>query len=484
MGDPSVREVVRGGRTVRRVRRCRAGPCPRGTPGSRRRRSRCARRRPRRSRAGARPRRSRRRRRRTARRPSVSASATARVPPANASNSKTPIGPFQNTVLASDSASANALPGVRADVEAELVGRDRVGRDDGRRSASAVNSGATTMSVGQQDLHARTPRPAGGSSRQVSSWSSSSRLLPTSWPWALRKVNTMPPPISSRVGLAEQVVDDAELVGDLGAAEHHDVGPLGVLGEPAQHRRSRSATRPPMACGSRCATSYTEACLRCTTPKPSLTNTSASAASWSAKAPRTASSLLVSPSLNRTFSSTATWPSPSAVDGRPGASRRRCPRRTRRRRRAARRAGPRPAPGSTAGPGRPSGRPRCAVTTTRAPASASSLDGRHAGPDPAVVGDPAVLERDVEVGADQDALAAQVAQRSSSVASSGSEALADVRDQVGEAVGVAPLVVVPADDLDLVADHLGQARVEDARVRVGDDVGGHDRVLGVLQDSP
>ena len=27
----------------------------------------------------------------------------------------------------------------------------------------------------------------------------------------------------------------AELVGDLRAAEHDDVGPLGVLGEPAQH---------------------------------------------------------------------------------------------------------------------------------------------------------------------------------------------------------------------------------------------------------
>ena len=30
------------------------------------------------------------------------------------------------------------------------------------------------------------------------------------------------------VDRAEQVVDDAELVGDLGAAEHDDVGPLGV----------------------------------------------------------------------------------------------------------------------------------------------------------------------------------------------------------------------------------------------------------------
>ena len=45
----------------------------------------------------------------------------------------------------------------------------------------------------------------------------------------------MPPPISSVSALAEQVVDHAELVGDLRAAEHDDVGPLGLVGEPAQH---------------------------------------------------------------------------------------------------------------------------------------------------------------------------------------------------------------------------------------------------------
>ncbi|MPM30687.1 hypothetical protein SDC9_77237 [bioreactor metagenome] len=60
-----------------------------------------------------------------------------------------------------------------------------------------------------------------------------------------------------------------------------------------------------------------------------------------------------------------------------------------------------------------------------------------------------------------------------------SELRTDQDGQVDEAVGVAPLVVVPGDDLDLVADHLGQARVEDGRVRIGLDVLGDDRVLGV-----
>ena len=36
------------------------------------------------------------------------------------------------------------------------------------------------------------------------------------------------------VGLAQQVGDDAELVGDLGAAEHHGVGALGVIDGAAQ----------------------------------------------------------------------------------------------------------------------------------------------------------------------------------------------------------------------------------------------------------
>src|SRR5699024_4476766 len=49
---------------------------------------------------------------------------------------------------------------------------------------------------------------------------------------------------------------------------------------------------------------------------------------------------------------------------------------------------------------------------------------------------------------------------------------ADKLHEVDEAAGEAPLVVVPADDLDLVADDFGQRRVVDTRGRVGHDVGG------------
>ena len=118
------------------------------------------------------------------------------------------------------------------------------------------------------------------------------------------------------VGLLEQVVDHAELVGDLRAAEHHDVGTLRVDGQAPQHvdllrdqaaHRVRAAAarrrRPRPACGARRRTRRTRTRRRARRAGRRTT-------------PRTASSLLVSPALKRTFSSTATWPSSSAVDRR------------------------------------------------------------------------------------------------------------------------------------------------------------------------
>ena len=57
-------------------------------------------------------------------------------------------------------------------------------------------------------------------------------------------------------------------------------------------------------------------------------------------------------------------------------------------------------------------------------------------------------------------------------------------DEVRDAVGVAPLVVVPGDDLDhRPVHHRGQLRVDDRGGGVLDDVRGDDRVLGVLEQS-
>ena len=65
--------------------------------------------------------------------------------------------------------------------------------------------------------------------------------------------------------------------------------------------------------------------------------------------------------------------------------------------------------------------------------------------------------------------------------------LGDVGDEVDDAVGVAPLVVVPAEDLGeglavLERQRHRERRVERARCRRADDVRGDDRVLGVDED--
>ena len=60
----------------------------------------------------------------------------------------------------------------------------------------------------------------------------------------------------------------------------------------------------------------------------------------------------------------------------------------------------------------------------------------------------------------------------------------DVANEIDAAVAVAPLVVVPAHQLEEAAVQLDAAAgVEDARVRVVDEVGRDDLVVGVGQDA-
>mmetsp|Transcript_11010 Transcript_11010/g.28263 ORF Transcript_11010/g.28263 Transcript_11010/m.28263 type:complete len:204 (-) Transcript_11010:168-779(-) len=87
-----------------------------------------------------------------------------------------------------------------------------------------------------------------------------------------------------------------------------------TVGFPRDHCRcpfdsSSCMGSPPPPFRSHRRRTVTLACARCTTPKASLTNTSASSASWPAKA----SSLSVSPAWKRVFSSSSTWPSLSAA---------------------------------------------------------------------------------------------------------------------------------------------------------------------------
>src|SRR5262249_20963381 len=130
------------------------------------------------------------------------------------------------------------------------------------------------------------------------------------------------------------------------------------------------------------------------------------------------------------------------------------------------------------GSGAPFGRPRCAATITRAPRSSSFvITGSDARIRPSSATAPFASGR---WGPDRTSTRRPLTpcRIKSSRVRMASERGADQHGDVDEPLRVAPLVVVPADDLHLVADDLGQARVEDARGRVRDDVGGHDRVRG------
>ena len=137
------------------------------------------------------------------------------------------------------------------------------------------------------------------------------------------------------------------------------------------------------------------------------------------------------------------------------------------------------------------------------------LDRGQGGPDPQVVVDLPVGDGDVEVGPEQDPLSRRVGQvlqrgdvhqlltvsslsagvcgcecrRPRRAAGNGSGVLVvgatDDDGEVGQAVGVAPLVVVPAEDLDQAAHGHGGPGLEGARGGRADDVGRHDRVLRV-----
>mmetsp|Transcript_22683 Transcript_22683/g.33824 ORF Transcript_22683/g.33824 Transcript_22683/m.33824 type:complete len:238 (+) Transcript_22683:237-950(+) len=126
---------------------------------------------------------------------SASALATPNVPFENLSNSKTPIGPFQMTVLQSPRAAM--ISSVAFGPWSSPIHPSGISAADTTLvSASAANLSASTTSVGRMSS---TPFSLAMRSRSFasSSLSSSTREDPTSSPRALRKVKTIPPPMMS-----------------------------------------------------------------------------------------------------------------------------------------------------------------------------------------------------------------------------------------------------------------------------------------------
>ena len=115
------------------------------------------------------------------------------------------------------------------------------------------------------------------------------------------------------------------------------------------------------------------------------------------------------------------------------------------------------------------------------------LERRQRGADARVVGDAAVLERHVQVARARARACRRRRPRGPSAAyalNCGRQRRADLRHEVDEPARVAPLVVVPAEDLDHVPVHHRQLAVEDRRVRRVLDVGRDERLVGVAAGSP
>ena len=83
----------------------------------------------------------------------------------------------------------------------------------------------------------------------TSSLSASQLEVPTSRPAALKNVKHMAPPTRIASAVVEHLLDDADLVGDLGAAQHDDERPRRVAAAAGRASRARaaSAARPPPA---------------------------------------------------------------------------------------------------------------------------------------------------------------------------------------------------------------------------------------------
>ena len=148
-----------------------------------------------------------------------------------------------------------------------------------RTSACAVaaNSVATTTSVGS-GISAPRSRARAISRRQVSSMSISHSDLPTPTPVAARKVLAMPPPTISRSTFSSSASRMVSLVLTFEPATMATSGRAGFSSARSSAASSPTSSGPAQATGAKRATPCVEASARCAVPKASMTKTSHSAA--------------------------------------------------------------------------------------------------------------------------------------------------------------------------------------------------------------
>ena len=361
----------------------------------------------------------------------ATASATARVPASKRGSSNAPIGPFQNTVRASAITSPNsaAVPGPMSTpfhpsgrsvpawrtcaalvgLEQHAVGRQRghVGREVDAVAVLGEQPPARVDLVGL-DQRVADAVALGDEEREAHAAADHEGVDDT-----------------------EQRLDDGELVGHLRPAEHGDEGPQRLLPHAEQHldlaleqpaggRRQRRRRTDDRRVGAvRRAEGVVDVGVE---------------ARRSASATK-AGSLPSSPGSNRRFSSSSTPGASSASRARTGVD-------------------------GVLRVRLPLGPAEVRAGDDRRALLLQPPQRRHRGADAEVVGDAAVLERHVEVAADEDAPAVdrrQVLQGGDPELRHGDRLLgggqlgAGDLDEVDQPVRVAPLVVVPAHDLHEVA---------------------------------
>mmetsp|Transcript_22845 Transcript_22845/g.70888 ORF Transcript_22845/g.70888 Transcript_22845/m.70888 type:complete len:277 (-) Transcript_22845:599-1429(-) len=216
---------------------------------------------------------------------SASLVAMASVPWAKASNSKTPRGPFQMMVLAV--ASVSAMAATVAGPASRPIQPSRMPPPSAKEmtsfSASALNSAAAMTSVGTISV---TPSSSAlvMMPEAVAIKSSSTSEAPTSLPWALRNVKARPPPSTRMFTFSTSAVITGSLLLTLAPPM------MAASGRSASSRRRKASSFSmslPVAQQSApriVGTPTVDACARCAVPKASFTYTSASDASWVAKA--------------------------------------------------------------------------------------------------------------------------------------------------------------------------------------------------------
>ena len=174
----------------------------------------------------------------------ATASDTALVPPANASNSKTPTGPFQRIVPAATSFSAMAaedwgpmsrIISSSATSAASLISA----------AADSLNSLATTTSIGSGMWVLSM------SARAVSMRSCSHKDLPTGYPAAAKNVLAIPPPTTKLSHLSASCSRTSSLVETLEPPTMASMGRAGSARACSSASNSRASKGPAQAIGAK-----------------------------------------------------------------------------------------------------------------------------------------------------------------------------------------------------------------------------------------